>query len=212
MVDSPSLSSPNPTLLLLSFGSTHPSVLFPFRAVPCAARSASALLPVLPFLCAPSFFSPIASLPFFPVHPPLSPRLVPDSKCLDGFAPVTARGVRRAKSRPAVEEHHTLEQNKPESLPLAPISIVSCLLTCTCLYLLQIPTLISARSLESITRTGLTSYVSENSERSEISSPALYLHQAKFSTTTRRQFKLFSHLPVMKVIVAAWTRRPQRRS
>lgn len=43
---------------------------FPFCAVPyAAALSLPPLFSCPPFLCAPSFFSPIASLPFFPIHP-----------------------------------------------------------------------------------------------------------------------------------------------
>lgn len=43
---------------------------FPFCAVPCAAALSLPPLFSCPlFLCAPSFFSPIASLSFFPIHP-----------------------------------------------------------------------------------------------------------------------------------------------
>ena len=147
---SPSLSSLNPTLLLLSFGSTHSSVLVPFCCCSicccsvCLSVSASALFSRPPLSLRSILFLPhrIAD-PFFPIHP-LSFLLLhllllraslQFSKCLDGrlAAPVTAQGVRRAKVGPVCRRTshrhtHLNKQTEARPLSLAPISIVSCLL------------------------------------------------------------------------------------
>lgn len=88
--------------------------------------------------------------------------------------------------------------------------------TCVCLYLLQIPHLICTHSLESIMRTGLTSYICKHQALSD-KPPCSYLNQlrstagqAKFSPTELHRSskesweipQFFSHLSFIKVTVA----------
>lgn len=161
---SPSLSSPNPTLLLLSFGSIHLSVLsvfMPFHVLLLCLCLRSP--PLLPFFALHPFSPPSHRCLSFPSILPLSPRApfqFPSAWTECSLLRSLLGEFGELKSAPA-EEHHTrtLEQTNPFSC-----SNFNCVLfaTCICLYLLQIPELICARSLESITRTGLTSYVSQH--------------------------------------------------
>lgn len=198
---SPSLSSPHPTLLLLSFGSTHSSVLSVLcRSTRCLSVSASS--PVLPSLCAPSFFSLIAPLAFLSHPSSLSPRLAPISKCCSGHC----SGSTASRSRLAVEEHHTRQaQTHTWANKWAPFSCSNfhCVwfATCVCLYLLQIPELICARSTGSITRTGLTSYASQH--RALRDKPPCSQHGRAAPKFNTNREELLSYLPVIQVAAAS---------
>lgn len=175
--------------LLLSFASTHPSVLS-FCLVPfhVPSLSASALLPSS--LSLRSILSPPSRLYPFLSHPsPRSPRLIPVSKRLDrrGLCRTgRCSGSSASWSVPGVERHHRDAPASTNKRTDGAFLLQFQLCLVCYLQLLQIPELICARSLESITRTGLTSYVSK--QRALRDKPRRsYLNQsrAKFSPTER---------------------------
>ena len=223
---SPSLSSCNPTFPP-PFVCFHSLLSSPF--VLCRSMRRLSLPPLSsrpPFLCAPSLLPHPTPPLFFPIHPLfLPPWFRFPSAGAGGGGAVLLRSLLRelgelafGAASPDITGPRRRAQTGTPAEPFSR-SNFNCVFsaTCLCLYLLQIPQLICARSLESISRTGLTSYVAK--QRVLRDKPRrCYLNQllsspgrAKFRPTeVCLKFKPapdIRHLPASKVSRASRRRR-----
>lgn len=128
-----SLSSLNPTPLLLSFGSIRPSVLsVSCRSMRCCLVSASRSSPVLSFFALHPFSPPShRSLSFPSIPSSSSPRSSFQVLGLEGLgAPVTAQGVRRAKvgsAQKSITNAHTHLNKQNPNWPFLLLQFQLCL-------------------------------------------------------------------------------------